>query len=291
MYDGEPTIRSRELGEGLRAAMERAHLNGKEVARALDWSTSRISRMLTGRRGASEVEIASFLAICGTTGEERERLMGLCREQDTKNWFQQFGSRVPKQIRTYVDHENKATTITDFQALVMPGILQTPEYARAMYERSGTVPAEEIDERVAARAARHVIFSRPERPQCTFLIHEFVLRLPVGGAEIMSEQLHNLIRMSVRPYIRIRVLPAAGAHAGLAGSFKLLESPEYKAVVYLESETTGVFLEKPEEIKAYQDIVRELSAVALSEGESKDLIARVAIDQFGDREDRHHDRE
>ncbi|WP_460406851.1 helix-turn-helix domain-containing protein [Actinophytocola sediminis] len=289
MQDQEPTIRSRELGDGLRLAMERAQLNGKQVATRLGWSPSRVSRLLTGRRGADELELASFLGLCGVKGSERKRLLNLCREQDTRSWFQQFGSRIPKQVRTYVDHENRATTITDFKALVMPGILQTDEYARALFARSATVPANEIDDRVVARAGRKTIFSRHDRPECAFLIHEFVLRLPVGDHEVMSEQLHHLLRMTVRPYITIRVIPAAfGAHAGLAGSFILLESHEYKPVVYLEGETSGVFLEKPEEIAAYRDVVKELASAALDEAESKELIATVAIEQYADRED-HHD--
>jgi transcriptional regulator with XRE-family HTH domain len=288
MRDLEPTIRSRELGEGLRQAIERGQFNGKQLAARLGWSESHVSRLLTGRRAAKEVEVAAILALCGVKGAERARLMNLCQDQHTKSWFQPFGSRLPAQVRTYIDHENKATEITDFQALLMPGILQTDEYARAVIGRIANVPADEIEERVAARAARRIIFSRPDRPRCTFLIHEFVLRLPVGGSETMSEQLHHLIRMSVRPYITIRVIPVAcGAHAGSAGAFKLLESPDYKSVVYLEGETSGLFLEKPEEISAYRNVIRELSSAALDEEESKELIATVAIDLYGDREDQH----
>jgi hypothetical protein len=286
MQDREPTIRSRELGEGLRHAMERAQINGKDLALRLGWTPTKVSRLLTGRRGAEEVEVAEFLAVCGVKGPERKRLLDLCREQDTLGWFQQFGSRLPKQIKTYIDHENKAAVITDFHTVVMPGILQTDAYARALFMRSATVPVSEIDGRVAARAGRQTIFSRTDRPVCTFLIHESVLRLPVGGAETMSEQLHHLIRMSVRKYIIIRVIPAGfGAHAGSAGSFTLLESPEFKPVVYLEGETSGLFLEKPDEIAAYRSVLKNLAGSALDEGESKELIATVAIDLYG--EDQH----
>lgn len=268
--------------------MERAQLNGKQVAELLDWSESRVSRLLNGRRGATEVEVATFLAVCGITGEERAHLLSLCKEQGVRSWFQQFGSRLPRQVRTYVDHENKATRITYFQAQVIPGILQTNEYARAVFARSGTVPAGEIEDRVAARAARQIIFSRHDRPEFRFFIHEFALRLPVGGTEVMSEQLHHLLRLSVRPYITIKVIRTAfGAHGGSAGSFTLLESPEYKSVVYLEGETSGLFLEKPEEIAAYRSVVSELSSAALDERESNELIATLAIDLYSDREDQH----
>ena len=288
MRDLEPTIRSRELGDGLRQAIERAQFNGKRLAAHLGWSESHVSRLLTGRRSAQDVEVSAILAVCGVTGAERERLLKLCKDQRTRSWFQQFGSRLPAQIRTYIDHENKASTVIDYQPLVVPGILQTDAYARALFERSGTVPPHEIDDRVVARAGRRTLFSRSRRPKCNFFIHEFVLRLPVGGDEVMSEQLHTLLSMSVRPYINIRVIPAAfGAHAGLAGSFILLESDAYRSVVYLEGETSGVFLEKPDEVSAYRSIIKELFSAALEEAESKELIATVAIDLYGDREGQH----
>lgn len=288
MRDREPTIRSRELGEGLRQSMERAGLTGRQVAKRLGWSDSRVSRLLTGKRGATEADVASFLGVCGVVGEERAYLLKLTRELSVRTWFQQFGPNLPIQIRTLVDLENKATAITQFEALMVPGLLQTDAYARALLSRNANVPAAEIEERVAARVTRRIIFSRENPPRCTFLIHEFALRLRAGTPEVMSDQLHMLLRMSVRSNITIRVVPAAfGAHAGMAGAFTLLESHEYKPVVYLEEETFGAFLEKPEEIAAYRNVVRDLFTAALEEGESRDLIARLAIDLYSSREDGH----
>ena len=288
MRDREPTIRSRELGDGLRLAMERAGLSGRDVARRLAWSDSRVSRLLTGKRGAAENDIASFLGVCGVVGEERTRLLKLTREMSVRSWFQQFGPHLPIQVRTLVDLENKAIAITQFVTLMLPGLLQTDAYARALITRNTNVPATEVEERVAARIARRIIFSRDNPPKCTFLIHEFVLRLQAGSPEIMSDQLHMMLRMSVRSNVAIRVVPAAfGVHAGMAGAYTLLESTEYKPVVYLEGETTGAFLEKPEEIAAYKSVTRELSAAALDEGESKELIAGLAIDLYSDREGGH----
>ncbi len=96
----------------------------------------------------------------------------LCEEQHTPGWFQQHGS--------YIDHENKAVAISEFQEPGVPGLLQTSDYARAVIGRSGNVPADEVDDRVAARLARQSLFSRDPPPSFTFYLHEFVLRLPVG---------------------------------------------------------------------------------------------------------------
>jgi transcriptional regulator with XRE-family HTH domain len=123
--DREPTIRSRELGEGLRQAMERAGLSGKDVATLLDWSPSWVSRLLTGRRGCTEADVGSFLGICRVKGKERTRLMALAQNQDTPGWLQQHGSTMPKQLATLIDHESKATAISVFESMIVPGLLQT----------------------------------------------------------------------------------------------------------------------------------------------------------------------
>lgn len=107
----DPTMRSRELGDGLRHAMEQADLTGLETAKLLSVSPSVVSMLLAGKRGASEVDVAAFLGVCRVTGPERDRLMALCREQDNPGWLQQHGARLTKQLRTLMDYENRAVTM------------------------------------------------------------------------------------------------------------------------------------------------------------------------------------
>ncbi|MGH3693562.1 MAG: helix-turn-helix domain-containing protein [Pseudonocardiaceae bacterium] len=288
MRDREPTIRSRELGEGLHRAMRQAKLDQKGAARLLGWSQSRVSRLLSGKRGGTEVDVSAFLAVVQVTGAERERLLGICREQNTPGWLQQHGTRLPQQLRTLIDHENKALTIDDFQATLMPGLLQTTDYARALIQAS-TMPVDEIEDRVAARLGRQSLFGREHPARFTFFIHEFVLLLPIGGPAVMAEQLAHLLRKATRPYLTLRVVPAAlGGHAAAAGSFTLMEFAEFRPVAYLESETASLFLEKPEEIAAYRRILGLLAQTALSEGESTELIATLANELYADREDHDH---
>jgi hypothetical protein len=148
------------------------------------------------------------------------------------------------------------------------------------------VPADEVEERVAARLARQELFGRGTGARFGFFLHETALRLPVGGAAVLSDQLHHLLRMSVRPPVTIRVIPAAfGGHAAVNGSFRLMEFPEFHPVVYLESETTALFLEKREQVTAYRRILGALAEVALDEGHSRDLIATVAQELSADLED------
>jgi transcriptional regulator with XRE-family HTH domain len=290
MGDHEPTIRSRELGEGLRRAMERAGLNGAQAAHQLGLSPSWISRLLSGKRNVTPVQVAGFLALCRVTGTERDRLLALCDEQHIPGWFQQHGSRLPQQLVTLIDHETKAVAISQFQEPGVPGLLQTGDYARALLSRSGTVPADEVEDRVAARLARQSLFSRDQPAHFTFYVHEFALRLPVGGPAVMLDQVEHLLRMSRRPFLTLRVVPAAlGAHAGMAGAFTLLEFADFRPVIYLEHENSSLFLEQPVEIEAYQHILESLAETALGEEESRKLIATLATELYADRED-HNDR-
>ena len=286
MQDHEPTVRSRELGEGLRRAMEHAGLTGKQVAKLLDLSPSWVSRLVSGKRNVTAVQVSAFLAVCRAPSAERDRLLGLCEYQHTPGWFQQHGSRLPLQLVTLIDHENIAVAINDFEQTMVPGLLQTGDYARAVLSRVPNVPADEVDDRVAARLARQSMFSRERPARFTFYLHEFVLRTPVGGTEVMSDQLHHLLRMSVRSYLTLRVVPASlGAHAATAGPFIFMEFAEFRSVTYLESETSSLFLEKPAETQAYRRILGALADTALGEGESRELIATVATELYADRED------
>jgi transcriptional regulator with XRE-family HTH domain len=285
MSNREPTVRSRELGEGLRQVMRQAGLTGKQAAHLLGWSESWVSRLLSGKRGATELDVAAFLGVCRVKGAERDRLLALCQERHTPGWFQQHGSRLPQQLVTLIDHENKAVGYHHIQPMIVPGLLQTGEYARAVISQNVNVPPHEVDDRVAARLARQNLFSRDRPARFTFYLHESVLHTPVGGHAVMREQLHHLLRMSTRLYLVIRVVPLSlGAHAATAGPFIFLEFAEFKPVVYLEGETSCVFLEKPEEITAYRNILGALAQTALGEGQSREIIASLATEFYGNRE-------
>jgi len=285
MSDRIPTMRSRELGEALRRALREVGLNGSQAADQLGWTPGWVSRLLSGKRSATELHVAAFLALCRVTGAERDRLLALAREQHVPGWWQQYGSRLPQQVVTLVDHEDKAVTISAFQSTLVPGLLQTGDYTRALLTEAGRVPVSEIDDRVAARLARQSLFSRERPARFTFFIHEFALRLPIGGPAVMFDQLQHLLRMAGRPYLTLRVVPAAlGGHAGTGGSFELMEFAEFRPVTYLDSETSCLFLERPEETAAYQSILGALAGTALEVGESNEFIATLAQELYADRE-------
>lgn len=168
MEDRKPTVRSRELGEGLRRAMEYAGFNGSSIARRLGWSQGRVSRLLGGKRGGSGYDVAAFVAVCGIPNEEKDRLMALSIDHDKPGWFVQHGPVVPAQVLTLIDHETKATTISVYQSAIVPGLLQTSNYARALMYASANLPAEEIEDRVKARLARQSLVTQAQPPKFNF---------------------------------------------------------------------------------------------------------------------------
>ena len=266
--------------------MERANLSGKHAAQLLGWSETKVSRLLMGYQQVREADIAALLALCLVKGDEKERLLAIAREYDTPGWLQKYGAGLPEQLQTLASLENRAVEITDFEQVRVPGLLQTGDYAQALLERSATVPPAEIPERVAARLDRQNLFNRDRRPRFTVFLHELALRLPVGGREVMSAQLHNLLQMSVRQYITIRIIPlAAGAHAAMAGACRLMEFEELRPIVYIEEQTAGHFLEERVEIATYRKIFAALANCALTEGQSRDLIADLAVSLYGEDRD------
>ena len=164
MKDREPTVRGREVGDFLRRAMKDAGFTGEEMARKLDWSGSRVSRLLSGKRGGSDMDVSAFLAVCGVRSKERERMVKLCREGQLSGYLQQYGTGLPKQVRILIDHENHATEIKVFAAILVPGLVQTAEYARQVIGGCVNVPPGEVNDRVSARLGRANLFTRDRPP-------------------------------------------------------------------------------------------------------------------------------
>jgi hypothetical protein len=187
------------------------------------------------------------------------------------------GPLLPATLRSYLDYERRAARIKHFACLTMPGLLQTGDYAHAVLVASATVPVEYVQFRLATVLGRAGLLSRSSPPAMEFLLHEWVLRTPIGGTEVQADQLAHVLRVSARGSITLRVVPtSAGAHAGLAGSFSLLEFNEFSPVIYRAGEPVGRMTDVPHEVDAHRDILRELAARALPEDESRRLIDRIA---------------
>ncbi|WP_460390680.1 helix-turn-helix domain-containing protein [Actinophytocola sediminis] len=265
-------MRSRELGEGLRRIMERRGLHASGIARELNWSPSRVSRVLSGKRGGSSHDVAAFMAVCGAGGDEREQFMALSHDH-RPNWHLHHDPALPKHAPTLSDHEQHATQISTYHNNTIPDLLQTTAYATALLHTNPTVPRWHVTDRVTALRERQHILDNDQPPDCVFLIHEFVLHTPVGNTEIMSNQVHALLRWSIRPAITIRIVPRT---VGVTGPFTLLHIRDYKQIAHLDAETTSHFIETPTEINTYRTLFRHLTTNALDEHQSRQLVTTFA---------------
>jgi predicted XRE-type DNA-binding protein len=287
MGDKDSTVRARELGLALRRAVHAAGMNNAELAHRLGWSQPKVTHLFKGHRGPAETDVAQIVALCGITGAERDRLLRLARHTREPGWWQEYDDRLPTELRTLIDHENAAVAITNFQDTVIPGLLQTPDYMRALLRASVTIPDDEVEKRVTARLGRQQIFDQWERPDhFTFFIDEYALRRTGPGRDIMSGQVHHLLRMSVRQSIEVRVVrDMAGFHAGQS-AFHLMEFAELHPVVHIEDQTSVLFLEREKTVAVYQRIVDQLARTALTEGQSRNWITHLATKLGEPREDR-----
>lgn len=197
-------------------------------------------------------------------------------------WHVHHHPSLPRRLRTLIDHERRALGIHAYHGGAIPDLLQTRAYATAVLEANPNVPAWDLGDRVAMVMERQEVLDADDPPECTFFVHEFVLHTPVGGAALMSEQLHSLLRRSVRPTLSLRIVPrTAGAHAAMAGAFSVLNIRDFKRIVFLDGEMASHFLEVSGEVNAYRSVLRALAAVALDEIRSRELIAKLATKLYG----------
>ncbi|HWE88679.1 MAG TPA: helix-turn-helix transcriptional regulator [Pseudonocardiaceae bacterium] len=271
-----PTIRARELGAELKRHRETLEMTQEDVKEKTGFSMSKISRAEGGRRGVLIQDIATLLAVYDVIGKERDELLQLAKEADQSDALVRKGSTLDERRRTLIWLESHATSITNVETVVMPGLLQTGEYTRALMADSGLVPEDQIEDRMVTRLARHSVLHRQFPPKLTAFIDEPVLHRPVGGRDVQHRQLEHLLTMANWPTITIRVIPASvGVHAATNGSFSLLRFTGARPVVYVESLAAGLFLEEKPEITAYEKAMGLLEKSALDEEESARTIARL----------------
>lgn len=269
-----PTVRRRELGAQLRALRTEHGLTVEQVAERLLCSPSKISRLETGQRSATLRDVRDLCVLYGITEQaERDRLMTLAREARQTAWWQSYDLR----YSTFAGYEAEAITISDFQSSVVPGLLQTADYARAGH--LGAFPrlsAEEIDRQIEAKLTRQRILSRPDPPQFRAVLDEAVLHRQTGGAKVMRAQLDKLIESTRRPNVSVQVIPfTVGAHPGVESNFNILELPATTGIVFVEGLVGSVYLERPEDLDRYRKVFEHLQGIALSPKDTVDLITQM----------------
>lgn len=272
-----PTVRRRRLGLELRRLREAAGITIEVVAERLECSSSKISRIETGHTGATPRDVRDMVAVYGVTGAAAEDLVQVAREARQKGWWHLYGTVL---TGAYVGLEAAASTIGQYEAQVVPGLLQVPEYARTMICKARPdITESEVERRVRVRMARQSLVTQDDPIQLSVVLDEAVFHRLVGGLAVMRRQLDHLMMVSGRSNVTLQVLPfAVGAHAGMDGSFAILgyDDPADPDVVFAENAAGGLFLEKEEELRRYHVIFDQLRASALPPDQSAEFIAARA---------------
>jgi transcriptional regulator with XRE-family HTH domain len=276
--NASPTVRHRRLGRELRRLREGAGLTIDEVATILECSDSKISRIETAHVRATPRDVRDLLNIYGITGEQQVQLVQLAREARQKGWWHQAYGDLP--VRELVGLEDEATSIRTYLEQLVPGLLQTEEYARAVLRAiHPDLELEEVEHSVELRMARQQLLSRSDPPNLWAVLDEAVVRRQVGGVKVMKNQLERLVEDSALPNVTLQLLPfTLGEHTGMDGSFTIVGFPDPadRDVVYLESTANDLYLEDPKVIDRYGLLFNHLQAKALSPGESVTFFAKLA---------------
>jgi hypothetical protein len=261
----------------LRRLREAAGVTIEQVAERLECSTSKISRIETGQTGVTPRDVRDIATVYGVPEQAVEELLLMAREARLKGWWQLYG---PVLTSAYVGLEQGVDAVQAYEALVVPGLLQTQDYARAM-TRAGRPDFDdnEIDKRVRIRMNRHSLITQENPIDLWVVLDEAVLRRPVGGRSVMRQQLDHLVKVAGLPNVTLQVLPfSVGAHAAMDGTFSILIFRESASqnFVFASNAAGGLFLEKEEELRRYSFIFDHLRSNALPTDESARMIAGLA---------------
>jgi transcriptional regulator with XRE-family HTH domain len=275
-----PTLRGRRLAVELMRRREASGLSREEAARRLEWSTSTIFRIETGRSRPQPGNVRVLLDLYGVTGSERDGLIQLAREARQPGWWHSFRDVLPNPYEVYIGLEGGAASIRNFEPVVVPGLLQTEDYARATFKGGPReLERDEIERRVEVRLARQQILTRDGRPRLWAVIDEAVIHRLVGDPAVMRAQLGHLIDTAEQGKTTVQVVPfRAGAHAGTTGPFVILDFPEPTdpSVVYVETLAGDIYLEERADVNRYTIAFDRLLAAALHPDDSVRLIQQVA---------------
>lgn len=262
-----PTVLRMLLGAQLRRLRESSGVTREGAGWEIRSSESKISRMELGRVGFKERDVSDLLTLYGVSDEgERAALLKLARDANSPGWWHRYGDVLPSWFQSYLGLEAAAALIRSYEVQFVPGLLQTREYARAVVLLGhGGAGAAEIDRRVELRMQRQQLLRRDNPPQLWTVVDEAALRRPIGGAEVMREQLVALIEATKSPTIRLQVIPfAAGGHAAAGGAFTILRfgDQELPDIVYIEQLTSAIYLDKREDLDYYAVAMERLCVEA-----------------------------
>jgi transcriptional regulator with XRE-family HTH domain len=274
---GGPTVSRIVLGTQLRRLREANGITREAAGASIRASHAKISRLELGRVGFKERDIADLLTLYGVTDEkQRAGYLGLMTQANVRGWWQQNSDLLPGWFEMYLRLEQEASIIRTYQLQFVPGLLQSPEYARAVIVAGRrTMPATEVERRVQLRVDRQKVLTEPDGPQLWVVLDEAALSRPFGSAEIMRGQVDHLLEMAALPNVTVQVLPFRyGAHAAAGGPFTILRFAEgdLPDVVYLEQLNSAVYVDKRSDVEEYLTVMERVSVQADTPARSMDVL-------------------
>ena len=275
-----PTARRRRLATALRQLREDHGLNCTEAGKSVGWSESKVSRIETGRVKIAQPDLEILLDLYEVTGETRASLLTLARQATHRGWWRSYSDALPSWFENYVGLENGAKSLFTYQNQLVHGLMQTEEYATAIFAANQpALTADEVERQLAARATRQALLTASNPLRVWAVVDEAALRRVVGGKTVMRAQLHRLLEIGAMPSVTLQVMPfGEGAHSSMGTSFELLQFPEPgdTAIVYIEDHTSSQYLEAAADIERYTLIFDHLRASALAPERSGEFIDQVA---------------
>lgn len=272
-----PTVRRLQLGRELRRLREHAQVTREQAAEELECNLSKISKIETGRMTLAPAEVKNLLRLYGVADAEAEQIFAIAREARKRETY-----RVPAWVREYVGLEAEAVEIKAFQIDLVPGLLQTEAYTRAITKAADpTRNPEEVERLVAIRRDRQARLEGDEPPQLWVVIDESALRREVGGTEVMRAQLGYLLDVMKLARVSIQAIPfAAGAHAAMGAAFTILRLPKPPGgeVAVIEGLWSADYVDRDQQVRAYTEVFDGLARIALDDQET----ARLIKDCMGD---------
>lgn len=271
-------MQRRRLGAELRHIREQAGLTIEEVAGRLECSDSKVSRIETGQVSATPRDVRDMLDLYKVDREQRDALVQIAREARHRGWWEAY-SDTP--VVPLVGLETAAGQILAYEAMVVPGLLQTWEYARAVIRvMMPDLSMERVNRWVELRMARQALLTQHDPPEFVAVLDECLLHRPVGGHEVLRDQLRHLAEAATLPTVTLHVLPLeAGEHAALSGAFTIYRFAEETDpdVVYIEhARGEPYFIETAREVRRYATTFESLRTTALGPDESAALLAEHA---------------
>jgi transcriptional regulator with XRE-family HTH domain len=278
-----PTVRLRRLAAELRSLRAASGLTREEVVERTGINSATMYRIEHARVRPQTRTLRTLLDLYGMERDQQADLVELLRDARERGWLHPYQSELPEQYMTFIGFEGEAESAWDYDSLFIPGLLQTEDYARAVI--TGVLPfasRDEVERRVEVRMERQQVLRGDSPLQLWGIVDEAALRRQVGSPAIMRAQFRHLVEASELPNVTFQVIPFdAGAHAGMPGSFIVLQFADEAIpdVIYIDSMAGDLFLEAESDVRRYKLVFEHLRAVSASPDASRSLLTSLATER------------